>query len=90
MKSFILALAVVTAIPLASQAQIVIQTPNIPGITTPRREPERDDYWRHQRENEREAEWRRRDEYQHEDARREDWQRAHCVRDWQGQEFCRR
>lgn len=89
MKSVILALALVTAIPLAGRAQIVIQAPYIPGITT-RAEPDRGDYWRRQRDNEREAEWRRRDEYRGEEARRRDWQRAHCVRDWRGQEFCRR
>ncbi len=89
MKSALVALALLTAIPVAANAQIVIQTPNIPGITT-RAEPDREDYWRYRRENEREAEWQRRSEYRHEEARRETWQRAHCVRDWQGQEFCRR
>ena len=87
LKAIILGLGLVSLAPLA-QAQIVIQTPRIPGVTAPVQD--RGDYWRHEREGEREGEWRRREEYREEEHRREDWQRAHCVRDWQGQEFCRR
>ncbi len=85
MKSLLFVAGLALAIPEASHAQVVIQTPSIPGM---QREP--DDYWRHQRERQRESEWRRRDEYREEAQRREDWQHRHCVRDWQNQEYCRR
>ena len=84
MKAALLTLALITAAPLAN-AQIVIQ-PAVPGVE--RRDP--DDYWRRRRDNDREDEWRRREEYREEAHRREDWARSHCVRDWQGQEYCRR
>jgi len=94
---FVLAgLALITAAP-AAQAQIVIQTPQIPGFNRIepqrqdlRREPEREEYWRRRRDNEQEAQWRRREEYRDEEHKREEWQRDHCVRDWRNQEFCRR
>jgi len=92
MKAFIAALALLVAAP-AAQAQIVIQAPGIPGLS--RLEPEREyrgppgEYWRRQREGEREMEWRRREEYRDE-ARREDWRRDHCVRDYRNQVYCRR
>jgi hypothetical protein len=43
-------------------------------------------YWR---QNHAEGEWRDRREFKESEHRRVDWQRQHCVRDWQGKEFCR-
>jgi hypothetical protein len=90
-------LAFVCAAPLA-HAQIVIQTPQFPGVQ--RVEPdrrdqraaqEREEYWRRQHnQRERDSEWRRREDFRSEEHRREEWQRDHCVRNWQGQEYCRR
>ena len=85
MRSLLFAgLAVV--LPLAAHAQIVIQTPAVPGVQ--RVEP--NDYWRHQREGEREVEWQRRDQYREEAQQHQEWVHNHCVRDWQNQEYCRR
>lgn len=86
MKSALLALALIGLAPVA-HAQIVIQAPPIPGIVGPR--PYGNDYWRERREG-REDEWRRRSEYREEENRRMDWRRAHCVRDYRGEEYCRR
>lgn len=85
MRYVLLALALVSVAP-AAHAQIVIQAPPIPGVG-PR--PYGNDYWREHREG-REDEWRRRAEFREEEHRRMDWRRAHCVRDYRGEEFCRR
>ena len=85
MKVALLALALVGLAPLA-QAQIVIQAPAIPGVTT---RPNGDDYWRGRREGQPD-EWRRRSEFNEEEHRREEWQHGHCVRDYRGEEYCRR
>ena len=45
------------------------------------------DHWREGREDERD--WRRRAEFREAEHRRWEWRRDHCVRDWQGREFCR-
>ncbi len=89
MKTALLALALLSVAPLA-QAQIVIQAPPIPGIGLggPPRGPYQDDYWRHRREGD--DEWRRRAEFREEEHRRIEWRRAHCVRDYRGEEYCRR
>ena len=61
-----------------------------------RREDRRDDrrvaepYWRQHREADRDMEWRRRAEFREAEHRRADWIRDHCVRDWNGRDFCRR
>lgn len=84
------ALALITVAPVA-HAQIVIQAPPIPGIGLgggPRQYG--NDYWRERREGGGEDEWRRRSEYREEEHRRMDWRRAHCVRDYRGEEYCRR
>lgn len=86
------ALAFVCAAPLA-HAQIVIQTPGLrvePERRDQRVAEQREEYWRQRRENERESEWRRREEFREQEHRKVEWQREHCVRNWQGQEYCRR
>ncbi len=90
MKTVLLVMALISVAPLA-QAQIVIQTPPIPGVTRPLGPPgDPDDHWRRRHEGDREDEWRRRAEFRHEEHRREQWHRPHCVRNWQGEEYCRR
>lgn len=91
MKAFAVVLGLVSFAPMA-QAQVFPQAPAYPGLgvgAPPRYAPARPDgdegYWR----NRQGEEWRRREEYR-EEARREEWVRAHCVRDYRGQEFCRR
>ena len=102
-KAVLLALGLMGLVPVAN-AQIVIQTPPIPGVTVQQPYPQYpNDYWRRPREEGRregreqareqareEAEWRRRAEYRDPEHSRREWVRAHCVRDWQGKEFCRR
>jgi hypothetical protein len=88
MRNILFALGAIISWSSLANAQVRIELPQIPGVTVEREEPE--DYWRRQREGEREAEWRRREEYREEHHRREEWVARHCVRDWQGQEFCRR
>jgi hypothetical protein len=67
----------------AAQAQIVLQPPVVvaPGGYGP-------GYWRERREGQ--EEWRRRAEFREAEHRRWEWRRAHCVRDYRGEEFCRR
>jgi hypothetical protein len=43
-----------------------------------------DPYWRSH------ADWRARAEFHGDQYQKEAWAHDHCVRDWQGQEFCRR
>lgn len=76
MKSALLALLLICSAPLAHAA---------PATEAPH---EGADYWRHPA-NGQEAEWRPRAEY-HDEVRHEEWVHAHCVRDWQNQEYCRR
>ena len=86
------ALAFVCVAPLA-HAQVVIQTPGIrvvPDQRDPRANGPREEYWRQRQENERDSEWRRREEFREQEHRRAEWQREHCVRNWQNQEYCRR
>jgi len=78
MRIALLALALLIAAPVA-KAQVVIHTPG------PRVAVVDYDYWR---QGER-AEWRRRHEFREEAFRRRDWVRSHCVRDWQGGQYCR-
>ena len=88
MKALLMALALVSVAPLA-HAQVIIQTPGIPGFRPPGPPPrDEEDYWRRRREGE--EEWRRRAEFREEEHRREEWRRAHCVRDYRGEEYCRR
>jgi hypothetical protein len=62
----------------STHAQVVVQTPGVAVEQGP--------YWRYHHP---EGEWRDRHEFR-EEARREDWLRDHCVRDWNGGEYCRR
>lgn len=66
----------------AAQAQIVIQAPPLPGVVGG---PPPGPYWRGGGD-----EWRRRAEFREIEHRRWEWRREHCVRDWHGEEFCRR
>ena len=45
------------------------------------------DHWREHRDGQ--EDWRRRAEFREAEHRRWEWRRAHCVRDFRGQEFCR-
>ncbi len=84
MKAALLAVGLLLAASIA-HAQVTITAP---GVTIGRTED--GDYWRRQREGQKEAEWRAREEYKEEAAKSADWQHSHCVRDWEGKEFCRR
>ncbi len=81
MKRAVLALILMGAA-TAAHAQPFIPGPP-PGYGGPGYGP---DYWRERREGE---EWRRRAEFREAEHRRWEWRRAHCVRDYRGQEFCR-
>jgi hypothetical protein len=61
-----------------AKAQVVVRGP---GIVIEAVDP----YWRQHQE----GEWRRREEFHEAQHRRREWQRDHCVRDWNGREFCR-
>ena len=82
MKSVLFGLALLVAAPVVAQAQIVIQAPPIPGVVGG---PPRGPYWRGEGDD-----WRRRAEFRDEEHRRREWRRDHCVRDYRGEEFCRR
>ena len=81
MKSILFGLAILALAPVA-QAQVIIQVPPGGRVMEP---PYRADYWR----GERGHGWDRREAYR-EEYRRQEWRRAHCVRDYRNQEFCRR
>ena len=59
-----------------ASADVYVQTP---GVTVAPAEP----YWR-QHEN-----WRAQREFREEQYRRQAWIQNHCVRDWNGQAYCR-
>ena len=61
------------------QAQVSIRTPGVTIDAGPQ------PYWRQQRADE----WRRHEEFREAQYRRRDWQREHCVRDWDGRAYCR-
>ena len=71
------AMGLVGAMP--ASADVVIQTP---GFTV---EQQSVPYWRQRQEDQ----WRARQEFREDQYRREAWVQNHCVRDWQGAEFCR-
>ncbi len=84
MKSVLLGLALLTLAPIA-QAQVIIQTPH-PPVGRVEAPAYREDYWRGQQEHG----WGPKNEFLSEEHRGNAWQHAHCVRDYRGQEFCRR
>ena len=88
MKAALLGLSLILLAPVA-HAQVTIGPGGVT-VGRPAIQQDQGDYWRRQREGEREAEWRRRDEYREQEARQQNWQRTHCVRDWQNKEYCRR
>jgi hypothetical protein len=45
-----------------------------------------DPYWRQHHDD---AQWRRQDEWRETQYQRHEWQRDHCVRDWDGHGYCR-
>jgi hypothetical protein len=61
-----------------AKADIVVRTP---GGAVERESP----YWRHDYRD-----WQARREFRDREYRREAWVRDHCVRDWNGGEYCRR
>jgi len=65
------------ALAAPAHADVTISTPGVTG------EP----YWRHHHP---EAEWRERHEFREAEHSRAEWLRDHCVRDWNGGEYCRR
>jgi hypothetical protein len=66
---------------MPAAADVVIQTPGF-SVEQGRDVP----YWRQRQEDN----WRARRDFREEQYQRQAWQRDHCVRDWGGQEFCRR
>jgi hypothetical protein len=62
-----------------ADAQVVIRAP---GIAVESGDP----YWRQRHD---EAQWRRREEFREAQHNRREWQRDHCVRDWEGRPYCR-
>jgi hypothetical protein len=66
-------------------AQVMVQTPRVapppPGVTveTP--------YWRNHHP---ESEWQAQREFRDQQYARDEWRRDHCVRDWNGEAYCRR
>ena len=83
MRKIIAGLVAAAAIGLAgsmpASADVVIQTP---GFTV---EQQNVPYWRQRQEDQ----WRSRQEFREDQYRHEAWVHNHCVRDWQGAEFCR-
>ena len=103
MKIVLGALALLALAPLghppSAHAQVIIEAPPFVGPGgyrpdyrsdyRPEYRPEyRPDYWRHRED--REDEWHRRAEFREEEHRRWGWRRAHGVRDYRGEEYCRR
>jgi hypothetical protein len=62
------------------QAQVTIRAPGV--AIDAGHEP----YWRSHNE----SAWERRSEFHEAEHRRPEWLREHCVREWNGQEVCRR
>lgn len=70
--------AVAGAIISPVQAQVTIHAP---GITIGN-----DPYWQQHHED---ARWRRQEEWREAQYQHKEWQREHCVRDWDGRGYCR-
>lgn len=84
MKKVLIACLAIGTVGLMSstpvEAQVVFQTPGVTIETGPQ------PYWRQHQE----AQWQRREEFREAEHNRIEWQRDHCIRDWGGQELCRR
>jgi hypothetical protein len=82
MRTFLLACVAIGAVTGAaivpSQAQVVIRAPGIAIGGDP--------YWQQRHD---EARWRHQEEWREAQYQRHDWQRDHCVRDWDGHGYCR-
>ena len=66
------------ALPItASHAEVTITAPGVSVQTGP------SPYWRH------DGSWRAQREWAGNEYRHPEWQHDHCVRDWQGNTFCR-
>ena len=82
MRNFLLACVAVGAVTGAAiapgQAQVVIHAPGISIGGDP--------YWQQRHD---EARWRRQEEWREAQYQRHEWQRDHCVRDWDGHGYCR-
>jgi hypothetical protein len=59
-----------------ARADLVVRTPGVAVESEP--------YWRHQ------SDWRDRHEFREHEYQRDAWLRDHCVRGWNGGEYCRR
>ena len=82
MRSALIALALLSSVS-AANAQVVVQLPGVIPVVV-------DDFWQRPNGGERDAEWRQRREFREEAFERQEWQRRHCVREWDGAEYCRR
>jgi hypothetical protein len=81
MRSIIVACLALGAAALTPAAPVHAQVSiRVPGVAI---EAGPQPYWRH------DGEWRERREWHEAENRRQDWQREHCVRDWDGHTYCR-
>ena len=82
MKTFLAVCAAVGAfwlpVGMPARADIVVRTP---GVAVEQGSP----YWRHDYRD-----WQARRDFREHEYQRESWLRDHCVRDWNGREYCRR
>jgi hypothetical protein len=67
------------AVATPASADVTVRTP---GVVVENGGP----YWRGHHE----GEWRERREFREHEYQRDAWLRDHCVRDWNGGEYCRR
>ncbi len=63
---------------MPASAAVYVQTP---GVTVQSEPPV--PYWRQHEE------WRRRQEFREQQYQHQAWVQSHCVRDWNGQAYCR-
>ncbi len=71
--------AATLAMAAPAQAQVTIRAPGVAIDAGPQ------PYWRQHHAEE----WRRHEEFREAQYHRRDWQREHCVRDWDRRAFCR-
>ena len=66
----------VASLSVATRADVTVAVPGV-NIETP--------YWRGHHNDE----WREQRDFKESQYNRPDWQRGHCVRDWDGHAYCR-
>jgi hypothetical protein len=64
---------------MPASADVYVQTPGVTGAPAAPEVP----YWRQHEE------WRAQREFRDEQYRHQAWMANHCVRDWNGQAYCR-